>query len=131
MNDRLQDRDFLLCEEAPPQQCIECDVLLPDSETFPLMMINETGEAVVCNGPVVLCTRCRNAYAQESFFSRVAMQFQFNPYLLVGFIDLEQIPEDKRHLPLGEDPDLPVPLVEFASFKAMRPASFEDEVAQA
>ena len=128
MNERLQDRNFLLCEEAPPQQCVECDVLLPDSQTFPLMMINETGEAVICNGPVVLCSRCRNAYAQEDFFSRVAMQFQFNPYLLVGFIDMDQIPEDKRNQPLGADPDVPVPLVEFASFKAMRPASFEDEV---
>ena len=128
MNDKLQDRDFLLCEEVTPQQCVECDTLLPDSQTFPLMMINETGEAVVCNGPVVLCTRCRAAYAQEDFFSRVAMQFQFNPYLLVGFIDLDQLPEDKRNQPLGEDPNAPVPLVEFASFKAMRPASFEDEV---
>ena len=128
MNERLQDRDFLLCERIPPQSCIECDALLPDSETLPLMMINQTGEGVVCNGPVILCARCKAAYGQEDFFGQVARQFQFNPYLLVGFMDLSQIPEDKRHLPIGEDPDIPVPLVEFASFKAMQTASFEDDV---
>lgn len=35
-------------------------------------------------------------------------------FTVVGLIDLDAIPEDKQHLPLGDD-DNPVPLVEFTS----------------
>ena len=35
-------------------------------------------------------------------------------FAVVGIIDLDAIPEEKRHLPLGDD-DNPIPLVEFTS----------------
>lgn len=35
-------------------------------------------------------------------------------YVALGIIDLDAIPEDKRHLPLGDD-DNPIPLVEFTN----------------
>ncbi|MBS1251535.1 MAG: hypothetical protein MAG451_00568 [Anaerolineales bacterium] len=35
-------------------------------------------------------------------------------FTVVGLIDLDAIPEDKQHLPLGDD-DNPIPLVEFTS----------------
>jgi hypothetical protein len=32
--------------------------------------------------------------------------------VVLGFVNMDAVPEDKRHLPLGED-DNPIPIVEF------------------
>lgn len=42
-------------------------------------------------------------------------------FAVAGIIDLDAIPENKRHLPLGED-DNPIPLVEF-TYPSERPPS--------
>ncbi len=45
-----------------------------------------------------------------------------NEFTVLGVIDLDAIPEEKRHLPLGDD-DNPIPLVRFTNIsKPGRPA---------
>jgi len=41
-------------------------------------------------------------------------------FALLGIVDLDAIPEDKRDLPLGDD-DNPIPLVEFTSISQEKP----------
>jgi hypothetical protein len=40
-------------------------------------------------------------------------------YVVLGAVNLDAVPEDKRHLPIGGD-DNPIPLVEFLSETDMR-----------
>lgn len=125
LNPLLSEREFIFCEGQLPVRCLHCESYLEPPGQYSLMMINEQGEAVVCQGPVVLCPGCKAAYAQEAHYARIAQQFEFNPYLLVGFMDLDAIPEDQRDQPLGEDPDAELPLLEFASFQPLRKAQFD------
>ncbi len=128
MREDLKERDMILCEIEIPKSCVNCDSFLPAEQHESLMMINPEGEAVVCQGPVVFCPKCKHSYASEAYFLKIANDFGFNPFLLVGFMDLDQIPEDKRHLQLGEDPSLPIPLMDFGSCQALKKASFEDQI---
>lgn len=121
----LQDRQLIMCEAQPPEECVLCEHELPQAVQRALMMINAEGEAVVCQGPCWLCAHCSSAYVEEPYFSRIASQFQYDPYALVGFLDLSQIPEDKQHLPLGEDPDQPIPLLEFTGVQSLGKASLK------
>jgi len=127
MRKELNERDLILCEVAIPKNCVNCDAILQAAKQESLMMINTEGEAVVCQGPITFCT-WSHAYALESYFLKIANDFGFNPFMLVGFMDLDQIPEDKRHLQLGEDPSLPIPLIDFKSCQALKKASFEDQI---
>lgn len=122
----LAERRLILCEQALPGQCLHCEATLPPADVVELMMIDTQGEAVVTPGPIVFCQHCRDAYAEEAYYSGIASRFGFDPYTLVGFIDLSLWPEDKRHLEFGADPELDLPLVEFAQVQALRPAKLED-----
>ena len=116
---------MIFCESVIPQKCVHCESILPEADAVDMMMINSEGEAVVTPGPVIFCTGCLDVYAEEAYYSDVAAKFQFNPYSLVGFIDVSALPEEKRFQPLGEDPDADVPLVEFSSLQALRDAKFD------
>jgi len=125
MTPELQQRLMILCEQDVPMRCVQCDAFLPAAAEPSLMMINEAGEAVVCTGPVSFCTGCQAAYAPEKHYQAIAAEFDFNPFSLVGFLDLAQLPEAQRTQALGEDPEQDIPLVEFQSLEALRTASFD------
>lgn len=125
MSNPLENRRLILCESHPPQQCILCDRLLPESVERRLMMINAQGEAVVCPGPVQLCSGCEAVYVHQLYYSKVASNFEFDPYTLVGFVDFELLPPEQRDKPLGEDPDMPIPLFEFVAVQALQKAKFD------
>ncbi|MEZ0369594.1 MAG: hypothetical protein ACAI44_10945 [Candidatus Sericytochromatia bacterium] len=125
MNERLQERRLIMCQEALPARCVHCELHLPAPQQQSMMMINIEGEAVVCTGPVSFCTGCDAAYVEDAYYAGVAQRFEFDPYTLVGFIDYELLPPDKRDIPIGEDPEQPVPLVEFKAMQALKKASFE------
>ena len=42
-------------------------------------------------------------------------------YAVLGLVDLEAVPDEKRHLPFDEETN-PIPLVEFANLDDTRPA---------
>ncbi|PIQ23278.1 hypothetical protein COW36_08020 [bacterium (Candidatus Blackallbacteria) CG17_big_fil_post_rev_8_21_14_2_50_48_46] len=121
-SERLCDRQAIISSVGIPEQCVLCEKPLPLAEEARFMMINETGDAVVCVLPTHFCEHCSAIYLEEAALNHVAQLFEFNPYAVVGFLDYSQIPEDKQHLPLGEDPDLPVPLVEFSSVQPLQAA---------
>lgn len=116
----LENRQAVISSVGIPERCVHCDHLLEAPQEASLMMINETGEAVVCSQRTWFCGHCPAIYLEEASLNHVAQLFEYNPYAVVGFIDYAQIPEDKRHLPLGEDPDLPVPLLEFNSVQPLQ-----------
>jgi hypothetical protein len=65
------------------------------------------------------CTRCPTAVMNMEKLSEV-LQYSLphwdvgNQFVVLGIIDLDAIPEEKRHLPLGDD-DNPIPLVQFTN----------------
>jgi hypothetical protein len=121
----LAERRLILCETQPPPRCILCDSHLPKAEQCQVMLINAEGEAVVCPGPVQLCQKCEGAYVNETYYAQVARNFEFDPYTLVGFVDLNQLPPEARDKPLGEDPNVPIPLYEFVAMQALQKAQFD------
>lgn len=120
----LENRRLILCEASPPNHCIMCEKPLPAKEERHFMMINIDGEAVVCPGPVQLCEHCEAAYVHEQYYSHVASKFEFDPYTLVGFVDMDSLTPEQRNQPLGEDPDQEIPLKEFIAVQALKPAKF-------
>lgn len=124
-SNKLENRRLVMCEDPPPVRCVNCDKILPEPVTESMMMINAEGEAVVCGGPVRLCEGCESAYVHQAHFTQVASQFGFDPYALVGFLDFDSLPEDKRHIPLGEDPDTPIPLLDFSGMQSLQRAKFD------
>jgi hypothetical protein len=118
----LLDRQAIISTVGIPERCILCDKALAEAQDQRMMMINESGEAVVCILPTHFCENCPAIYLEEAALNHVATLFEFNPYAVVGFLDYSQIPAEKHDLPLGEDPDLPVPLVEFVSVQPLQAA---------
>lgn len=62
------------------------------------------------NCPVVVLDR----EEVEAYVSIMAPRGDNVSYVVMGIVDLEAVPEDKRNVPLGED-DNPLPLVEFTN----------------
>lgn len=120
---RLEQRRLILCEQTPPDVCVSCEKPLPDPESQSLMLINAEGEAVICTGPVRLCASCPAVYAFEAYYAEIANRFGFDPFALVGFIDYDLLPPDKRDQ-LGEDEELPMPLLEFTAMQSLQKARF-------
>ncbi|PKL75925.1 MAG: hypothetical protein CVV27_12875 [Candidatus Melainabacteria bacterium HGW-Melainabacteria-1] len=120
----LANRRLVLCQQHPPTHCVHCEQIMPAKTDQRLMMINAIGEAVVCPGPVQLCAGCDAVYVHETYYSGIAAEFGFDPYTLVGFIDLELLPESQRDQPIGEDPTVPIPLLEFTAVQLLQQAKF-------
>jgi hypothetical protein len=120
---RLENRRAIISSAGIPERCVLCEHTLAAPEQARYMMINAEGEAVVCQQQTWFCEHCPPIYLDEKALNHVAELFEYDPYALVGFIDDSQIPADKRDLPLGEDPDLPVPLVEFSAVQPLTPGS--------
>lgn len=65
------------------------------------------------------CTRCPTVVINSEELSDM-LQYSLphwdvgNEFAVLGVVDLDAIPEEKRHLPLGDD-DNPIPLVEFTN----------------
>ena len=125
MNERYHNKRLILCEQLVPTHCVQCDAHLAGSQTVKLMMIDAQGEAVVCSGPVHFCPGCDAVYALDTYYRAVAERFGFDPFALVGFLDMEMLPPERRDEPLGEDPELEIPLVEFVAMQSLRAAKFD------
>lgn len=78
-----------------------------------------TDSFIVGNDMGWFCTRCPTVVINPEQLSDM-LQHGLphwdvgNEFIVLGVIDLDAIPEKKRHLPLGDD-DNPVPLVEFTN----------------
>lgn len=72
------------------------------------------------NGDAYFCTACPAVLLKRMHFERAAALGAPGPgegeYAIIGFVDLDAVPEDKRNVPLGEEEN-PIPLVEFASIQ--------------
>lgn len=121
----LRNRQAIVCSVELPQRCVLCDWHMSEPQDERLMMINETGEAVVCILPCYFCEHCSAVYVEEKKLSHIANLFQMNPYAVVGFLDYSHIPPEKHDLPLGEDPDLLIPLVEFTGVSPLQAAELK------
>jgi len=72
------------------------------------------------------CNRCPTVVINPEVVSRM-LQHQLprwdvgSEFAVAGIVDLDAIPEEKRHLPLGDE-DNPIPLIEFANI-SRKPAT--------
>lgn len=120
MKHSLAHRQAIISQVGIPERCVCCDQRVKPPQVVTVMIINAQGEAAVCDQLAWFCAHCPALYFEEASLNQVAELFAYNPYAVVGLIDYQQLPADKRHVPLGEDPDLPIPLLEFTSVQPLQ-----------
>lgn len=109
--------------EGQPGPCPRCgDPLQQSSQTY--LVVTQRGEEVtdsfMIDGDIGwFCARCPtvviNPEEVNKFFTHPLPHWDIGEeFALVGIVDLDAIPEEKRDLPLGDD-DNPIPLVEFTT----------------
>jgi len=109
--------------EGQPGPCPRCgDPLQQSSQTY--LVITQHGEEAADNFMIGgdigwFCARCPTVVINPEEVNKFLMQPLPHwdigeEFTLVGIVDLDAIPEEKRHLPLGDD-DNPIPLVEFTN----------------
>ncbi len=102
------------CDSCPDcGEALECEqhtyltaIRRGDDTSYQIM--GNTAGHFCGNCPVVVLDR----EEVESFMSLVAQGGGNFNYVVMGIVDLEAVPEDKRNLPFDEE-DNPLPLVEF------------------
>jgi hypothetical protein len=119
----LMDTDwdaFLLSLKSPPSTCPRCQgELKKEYGIFLLVTPEEEWSITSANG--LFCQQCTVLLLDEDDFNdRALLAGVTDEYRIVGLVDLEAIPEDKRDMPIGE-PGNPIPLVEFNSFRLGSP----------
>jgi len=111
---------FWSSEVGGTSTCPECDSPLEAEHHGYVMMVRESGDLrpfIVGNKDGHFCPACPTVVLDSEEFKRhvsVVATTRRTEYLVLGLVDFEAIPEDKRDVPLGED-DNPVPLVEFTN----------------
>ena len=105
------------------QSCPDCDKPLECEQHSYVMAIRRKGDLNVqimgnraghfcANCPVVVLGR----QEVERFVSLVKRGDGPVEYVVMGIVDLEAVPEEKRNLPLNEENN-PIPLVEFSNLR--------------
>ena len=112
-------RKYLSTEIAHPDRCPECRTLLEaDHQTYYIAVRGNTGEPfpfVVGPEGGKFCPCCPVVVLDHEEFSHMArMAFEHQhpgeteiQFIVLGLVDLKQVPPDKRHLPFDEDNPLP------------------------
>jgi len=101
-------------------ECPECGERLEADPHSYLMMIRgrrDVNPFIVGPKGGYFCPRCPSVVLDRDEFLRyasVVRQDDSMEFAVVGLVDMDAIPKDKRHLPLGAD-DNPIPLVRFTN----------------
>src|SRR5262245_55431514 len=106
------------------KKCPLCHSAL-ENEYHTYMMVTrsggETTPFITGNDSGAFCPECPVVVLDRKGFERIIEAAAEKPdreisgaiqFVVLGIVDIEAVPEDKRHLPLGDD-DNPLPLVEF------------------
>ena len=98
-------------------RCPECGGRLrKSSECF--LVISPKGESAITSGEGRFCMGCPVVVLEADHFHEMVRLGlpEVRRFAVAGFVDLDAVPEDKRHVPFGED-DNPIPFVKFESFE--------------
>jgi hypothetical protein len=115
------------------KKCPLCHSTL-ENEYHHYIMVIRSGEESSALGAAndygAFCPECPVVVLDKNGFERLAREdVEKNPdwkmsgnlsFIVIGIVNLNAVPEDKRHLPLGGD-DNPIPIVEF--LREIDPAS--------
>ena len=107
------------------KKCPLCHSTL-ENEYHHYIMVTRSGEETTALGAAndygAFCPECPVVVLDKNGFERLAREnVEKNPdwkmsgdlsFIVIGIVNLNAVPEDKRHLPLGGD-DNPIPIVEF------------------
>ncbi|MBF0451301.1 MAG: hypothetical protein HQK75_11405 [Candidatus Magnetomorum sp.] len=110
---------------SSPDKCPECSTSLEAEYHSYLLLTKERNDIVsfvVGNDGGNFCSQCPVVVLDHEIFSEMALTGAVSEnavFMVTGIINLKAIPEDKRHVPIGED-DNPIPLVEFLTNKKKR-----------
>jgi hypothetical protein len=115
------------------KRCPLCHSTLENEYHHYIMVIRsgkETTAVGAANDYGAFCPECPVVVLDKNGFERLAREsVEKNPdwkmpgdlsFIVIGIVNLNAVPEDKRHLPLGGD-DNPIPIVEF--LREIDPAS--------
>ena len=112
--------------------CPKCGSAL-EKEYHSYIVVSETeGEResfMAGNDNGYFCRKCPVVVLDKRDFGEpvsVAIGSRQLKIAVTGIVDLDAVPKDKKHIPLGED-DNPIPLVEFLNYKADED-NYNDEV---
>jgi hypothetical protein len=107
------------------KRCPLCHSTLENEYHHYIMVIRsgkETTAVGAANDYGAFCPECPVVVLDKNGFERLAREsVEKNPdwkmpgdlsFIVIGIVNLNAVPEDKRHLPLGGD-DNPIPIVEF------------------
>lgn len=119
---------FWSTEVGGTAACPQCGSRLEAEHHTYVLLVREGGNFdsfVAGNDDGHFCPACPTVVLDHEAFSRFASLgtgLDRGDFLVPGLVDLEAVPEDKRHVPLGED-DNPIPLVQFTNYRAPRSRS--------
>ena len=104
--------------------CPECGTPLEKEHHCYVLLLKEANEVIpflIGNDGGSFCPKCPVVVLDIDVFSKSAAVGapKSESLMVAGIVNMESIPEDKQHIPLGED-DNPIPLVEFLPPKTVR-----------
>ena len=109
-------------EISSPKKCPKCSITLEEEFHTYMLLVKEGSEVasfMAGNDGGWFCPNCPVVVLDHDKFANMAMiggETQSGLFMVAGIVNLEAIPEDKRHLPIGDE-DNPIPLVEFLNDK--------------
>jgi len=131
-NAAIPRRVYYSDQVTDPERCPECGKPLErDHQTYLLEIRNVAGDiesfltsiaagAFCASCPVVVLARDKVESIVQHAGERFLPGKQRLEFVVLGLVDLDAIPPEKRDIPLGDD-DNPIPLVRFLPDLAHRP----------
>lgn len=119
-------RMFWSDEVVNKKKCPLCHSALENEyHSYAMVVLSkkETTSFIAGNDCGAFCPECPVVVLDRKGFERVLEGVAQRPdwgisgtlqYVVAGIVNLDAVPEDKRHLPMGDE-DTPIPLVEFLS----------------
>ena len=109
--------------------CPECGTPLEKEHHCYVLLVkdaNGVNPFLAGNDGGSFCPKCPVVVLDLDVFSKDAavVASETASIMITGIVDLESIPEDKQHIPLGGD-DNPIPLVKFLPSKTVRKNNVE------
>jgi len=120
-NPAIPRRMFWSDDVGGKSQCPRCSSMLENEHQVFVLAIRESHDihaSIVGNNGGYFCPKCPTIVLDSDTFEEFA-RLSFDreadaEYTVLGLVDLEAIPKDKRSLPIGGR-DNPVPLVKFSN----------------
>jgi len=97
--------------------CPECGATLEKESHVYLLLVKEGAEVtpfITGNNDGSFCPKCPVVVLDKDGFAQKAVLgvAESEHFMVAGIVDIDSIPKDKEHIPLGGDNN-PIPLVEF------------------